>query len=467
MTDRSPQAIADFDSSSAMLRALSASLWGRGFPGLGLSQTLRPFVLATSYLPKPVRKLIYAWSGWLEAMPASALKDVRDETVSAWMASHYPQRKYPALMIGSSNGAIVHLCAALGIPWLPQTWLIPVRQSAIDPDDACQSMCVGMQLAPALLESNPNLQLHHMHDANQDRLMIRHMTYFRVKKLRLGPAYEAFIASRLEPGGTIFVVECGCSWPVTKLGERHYFQHGGVGGLSPDEYLHGSSRVKAYLKQQGSNYEIWRSPEANATAPEAEWGFETAMRDDIQRVADEHGYRIVRIAFNDPEDVSPLVADLYRWWYAQIGLAGYRLVVDSFILMDPHWTLRIGAVPFWTKFSVTPSADTLERYLESAPIYDHINIMLFSHGMDSVGVAPIERWRAALARAKVAGAFLGVDEAAYPADFAVFARYHEALKGCYRVIRAPDLLSLAELQRFLATRADRYAVRWLPFPHPT
>lgn len=53
-----------------------------------------------------------------------------------------------------------------------------------------------------------------------------------------------------------------------------------------------------------------------------------------------------RLIFTVPEDVSPLVADLYRWWYHARGVPGLRLLVDSFILMEPWWTPRTGSVPF-------------------------------------------------------------------------------------------------------------------------
>jgi hypothetical protein len=49
--------------------------------------------------------------------------------------------------------------------------------------------------------------------------------------------------------------------------------------------------------------------------PEAEWGFAPALRDDVEDFARRHGYRVQRVVFEDAEDVSPMVADLYRWWY--------------------------------------------------------------------------------------------------------------------------------------------------------
>ena len=39
-------------------------------------------------------------------------------------------------------------------------------------------------------------------------------------------------------------------------------------------------------------------------------------------------------------------------------------------------------------FDMESSADFLEHYLGGAAPYDHIRLMLFSHGVDSVGLAP-------------------------------------------------------------------------------
>src|SRR4029450_13636290 len=95
-----------------------------------------------------------------------------------------------------------------------------------------------------------------------------------------------------------------------------------------------------------------------------------------------------RVVFEEPEDMSPLVADLYRWWYGALGLADNRLVVDSFILMEPYWTIRTGSVPFWMVFNTEPSLRALTSYLRDAPSFDEVRLTLFSHGVDSIGLVP-------------------------------------------------------------------------------
>ena len=89
-----------------------------------------------------------------------------------------------------------------------------------------------------------------------------------------------------------------------------------------------------------------------------------------------------------------------------------------------------------------PSADALERYLQRSAAFDEIGIMLFSHGVESVGLAPIERWRSL-------GRLIGVDPRAYPRDFAVFVRYHYALREEFRArYPIPEPLPLTALEPF-------------------
>ena len=290
--------------------------------------------------------------------------------------------------------------------------------------------------------------------------MARRMAYFRVKRLRLGKAYERFLEENLSEGATLFVAKCGLKWPTTQVGERHIFQFGALGGATPDEFLHGSERVEDYLAGYGSHRKRWNPPEPDGERPEAEWGFDPILRADIERFARDRGYRVRRIIFEEPEDPSPLVAELYRCWYEERGLPTTRLLVESFILMEPWWTLRTGSVPFWMVFNMEPSAQALEHYLEGTKPYDHIHLMLFSHGVDSVGLAPIWRWRSILTRARKHGNLVGVDEGRFPRDFAAFVRYHADLKKVPTRYPMPGSRPLVRFDEFLDRAGYRYSVRW-------
>jgi hypothetical protein len=443
---RLPSAVAGFDSASAMAVSVARFLRGRDTPPLGkpAARALLPIARAASRLPVRAREAIYSAASGAEAQPPQRVAALDMDTVYAGVAELYPVRRYPAVLLGSSSGALVHLAAALGAPWLPQTLLLPVRQRRVPVDDPTRAAHAFDATARALLNRNPDLMLHHMHDPNQDRLTLRRVAYFRVKKTRLGPAYERFLAATLPRGASLILTECDQRWPTTRIAERHVFQFGAVGGLQPAQY-----RAR------------WSAPAPDGESPEAEWGFEAALRDDVIAFARRHGYRLRLVRFADPQDLSPLVADLYRWWYQQRGLPANRLLVESFILLEPWWALRTGCVPYWTTFPVEPAAEALADYLNQSDPYDFIHLTLFCHGVESLGLAPIDRWQALLRKARRAGAFAGVTPHRYPRDLATFFAYQGALRAITARYPIPQPLPLEALEEFLNHQGHRYPGIWV------
>jgi len=426
--------VAGFDSASAMVRVLGAALRGREAPMLAqfpspVERFLEPpadwLVGRIERLPAPALRSIYRRSGWLDAVPASRLTQVRADDLADWVVGHYPRRRYPVVFAGSSNGAVVHLAAALGVPWLPQTLLLAVRTGGLDPDDPAADMRAMTAAGRELLEHNPALELHHMHDPVQDRLMIARMAYFRVKFLRLPRPYREFLASCLEPGGTVVLVDCTTRWPVTTVGDRHVFQFGALGGATEREFREGGPRVAQFLRQQGVSRERWQPPAADRDSPEAEWGFAEPLAADIVAM----GHDVKRLRFGQPEDVSPLIAGLFRDWYSDSdgGMVSSRLLVSSFLLMDPLLTIRTRSVPYWALFGTQPSLDRLASYLSGTDPYDEIRLTVFPHGADSIGLPGVGGWEAVAASARRDGQLVAVDRDRYPRHFRALTGFHREL----------------------------------------
>jgi hypothetical protein len=216
------------------------------------------------------------------------------ETMSRWVLSQYPRRQYPAAMIGSTNGAAVHLGAAMGIPWLPQTLLICLRH-ANDPDEPKQVMDWGKAPAQRLLANNPGVSVYQMHDPNQDRVKVPRVVYFRLKQTRLSDRYKQFLVENLAPGATLFLLECQYTWLATRVSDRHFFQVGGAGMLSPEDYFDHSQQVAEFLRQHHSSYQYWEPPVPDGKFPESEWGFDPGLRDDVEAFARQHGYRFTSV----------------------------------------------------------------------------------------------------------------------------------------------------------------------------
>jgi hypothetical protein len=404
-------AVASFDSASALLAALARALEHRPFPYLGQSRLKVPLVYASAALPLPLRRRAYAIASGREGVKPDRLAEIDMERVAVWVAARYAGRSFPAVLIGSSNGALTHLAATCGIPWLPQTLLIPVRRPGSDPEDFRGAADFGVRHATQLLASNPGIQLHHMHDPNQDALSASQMAYFRVKWRRLPDAYLRFLQQRLLPGAPVVVVRDTSTWPVTRCAERHVFQAGAQGGMSAEEYL-----------------EAPDAPPPDETAAEAEWGLAGDIVDSVHAWAADNGHPVVEISYAHPQDPAGAVADTVRGWLQGQGEPADRLLVSSFIVHDPWRTIATGSVPFWTFFPVQRAALDLAAYLDRSA-YDDVDIMLFSHGVPSRGLADARTWQQLADRAHRRGRLLGVDAVAFPGDFTVFARYTKALRS--------------------------------------
>ncbi|MEP0886058.1 hypothetical protein NDI49_31480 [Trichocoleus sp. ST-U3] len=468
-----PHYIIGLDSATAALRATAKYLQGKELRSGDIAPGLMASLLdAASHLPDRWIERFSTFSGWADASSPRVLDEIRAETMSHWIVKQYPKRRYPAAMIGSSNGAAVHLCAALGIPYLPQTLLTCVRHSS-DLDDPKQKLEWAKEKVQRLLKKNPDLWAYQMHDPNQDRLKVGRLAYFRLKRTHLGSRLKQFLKENLEPGGTLFLLECQYTWLSTHAGERHLFQVGGKGELPPEAYFQDSQQIADFLRRHGSKHRQWNPPAPDGRYPESEWGFEPALRKDVEQFADEHGLRVRRIVFDFPQDLSPLVADLYRWWYQQRGLPSDRLFFESFTYLQPWWTLRLGLVPFWTVFNDQMSAQKLDNYLDTVKPYDEIYANLFSNGIESLGIASIDRWRSIINRARKHGQFIGVNEQQYPGDIASFIRHYTELKKLDGRYPIPEPLKLYELDNFLTAAGvseladverSRYPVRWIEHP---
>jgi hypothetical protein len=435
--------VAGFDSGTAMLRRLasfdavradgnagSAGSTGNGGDPDALgpgTHVLAAAATAANRAPRPLKERLYAASGGAEAVPRHRVADIDSDALAEWVTGHYGRGRRDVAFVGSANGALTHLAAALGARWLPQTLLIPVRRHGVPPEDGSEDLRRMRSTGEALVRANPDWRLHHMHDPVQDRLMIAHMCYFRVKWLRLPAAYRESLRETLPRGGTLVVSDCALRRPTTAVGERYVFQHGGFGGATQDELRHGGPRVRAYLRAYGSDYRAFTAPEPDGEHPEAEWGFAPELMADLEELAAQEGWRLVRLRYDEPESLSPAVADLYRDLYRRRGIPPNRLLAETFMLVEPYWALRTGSVPYWAVFNTEPSQRALADYLDRSEDFEEIRLGLFSHGVESVGMAGAADWARVLDRATKVGTFLGTDPEHYPRDFAVLFRFRREL----------------------------------------
>ncbi|QDP97494.1 hypothetical protein FOE78_17645 [Microlunatus elymi] len=401
--------VASFDSASVMHASIAAALRGRPFSNLGNPEWLGRVVRVAGRMPWPALRELYRRVGGAEGVRPHHLDQVDLGAVAEAFAAEFPPRNYPAVMIGSSNGALAHLAAVMQIPWLPQTLLVPVHRLG-DPDRPDQALEFGRQWGPALLRANPEIVLHQMHDSAQDRLMTARMTYFRVKWRSLHRAYLQFLTDRLAPGAPVFLINDQLRWPSTRVDERHWFQTGGLGGLSPREHL---SRPHA--------------PPPDGEAAEAEWGAEPEFVEAVRRWCDDHDHPLVEIGYTGPQQPAHPVADILRDWLAERGERTDTLIVPSFILSDPWRIANRALVPFWTYFAVQDALAALDRHLQTADSYRRVLVLAFQHGVSSPGIATADDFAAVIRKHGAEPTMLAVDPDRWPHDIGSLARYGAAL----------------------------------------
>lgn len=411
MSDLPPQRlVAGFDSATVMHSATVAALRGQPFSHLGHGMLAGAAARAGGRLPWPILRRVYTRFGASESIPPARLADVDMAAVARWLTEQYPRHRYPAALIGSSNGALTHLAAATQVPWLPDTVLLPVSRTA-DPHRPVDALRFGERTARPLLARNLDVALHHMHDQVQDELMVARMTYFRLKWQRLPAAYADFLSATLAPGAPVVLVDDRSRWPVVRVGERHVFQTGAQGGCEPQDYL---ARP--------------HTPQPDDHAAEAEWGADPLLGASLARWCRDHGHPLVSIVYRGPQAVAGPVADLLRNWYTARGETGDRLLVSSFVLMDPWRTINAAMVPYWTFFSVRPALDALDAYLANSASYRSVGLMLFQHGVSSPGIAEPQQWQQVIRRHGATSHFVGLDPGRFPHDIGSLGRYGPALR---------------------------------------
>ena len=425
--------VASFDSASVLLDATVAAVHGRSFPHLGHGPAAAAAIRAGGRLPWPLLRRLYTRLGASEGIAAGRTGDVDMSAIAGWFTSRYPRRRYPGVLVGSSNGALTHLAAAVQAPWLPGTVLVPVARTG-DPHRPGDALDFGRRTAPPLLERNPGVVLHHMHDQVQDELMVARMTYFRLKYRRLPEAYADFLATNLAPAAPVVVVNDTSTWPVVRVGERHVFQTGAQGGCLPRDYL---ARPL--------------TPAADDEVAEAEWGADAGLEDGLRRWCAEHGHPLVRLTYRGPQAPADAVATVLRTWYAERDEPTDRLVVASFVLADPWRMIATASVPYWTFFPVRPALEALDRYLEENPSYRNVDVMAFQHGVRSIGYAEPQQWMATIARHGAVPRLVGVEPRRAPHDIASLATYGPALA---RLPGAEHLWSPLPIDTALAGLAD-------------
>ena len=305
--------------------------------------------------------------------------------------------QFPAITVGAAlGGASAHLSLLLGGPFLPQAFVITLRGGSLD-GNVQTYFKRSAQLALGLADRNPDLMTIQHYDPVHDEWMTRYVNHLRFKLVGLPQTYVEFIRQRLQPGGAICFLDCQASWLRYRLGERSIFQVGGWGGISAQEYLEGSQRIRQYGHRIGLRHLDWRLPDLPLeSGPESEWGSEAGLGQALQEFCAREGYQFVRISLPEPHDFSRLAFFAARQALIDQGRQPAGVLVEMFSQFDATSALQGGLLPLWLVFNTLDSLNFLEEMSPEFPPGCPVFFSPLSTFTFTPDLVPWSRWEKAL-----------------------------------------------------------------------
>jgi hypothetical protein len=354
---------------------------------------------------------------------------------------------FPAITAGVTlGGATAYLSLALGAPFLPQTFVTTLKRGSLT-GDVNEYLQRSLDTALRIADENPGLMTIQHYDPVHDGWMTRFVNHLRFKLLDLPPAYAGFIKSRLEPGGAVVYLEGGASWLRYRVGPRSVFQVGGWGGISAEEFLEGSDRIRDYARKTGLKYTNWKLTDYPLErGPESEWGSEPGLDIALEAFCKIEGYRFVRISLPHPNDFSRLAFAAARRLLEKEDRQPAGVLVEMFSQFDAHAARQAGLLPLWLIFNTYDSLEYLKEMQAQFPAGKPAffsPLATFSLPPDRV---PFDEWAAALDRFKWIN--IGTRPSHYPADARALVKWAEPLRKWVEENRQPvtGRLEAEELQ---------------------
>lgn len=372
------------------------------------------------------------------------------EQLARWATSLYEgiDGSFDALIVGAPNGGVAHLAAATRAPFLSQHFLVSFRDPT-DADDIQSYFDRGTALARRVLSREPSVAVVNHYDPLHDRFLVRWVNHIRIKLLDLPQAYKDFIRRRLRPGGTLVFTDCRYSWLQYRVGPRHTFQVGGLGGVSDREFTAGRPDIESLRGAPGG----WSLPGMPVeTQAESEWGAVPPLGEVVEAFARANGYGFLALRGDHPEWYSRLALKAYRRLSDREGREPAGTLVEVFTQSNPIAPLVARLVPVWLPFNCTDSLGLLRQVRAALPADRPLlftPLSNFVHTPDTVGWGEYED---ALEGLDVR--VLGVRHRLFPSDPAGLWRPAQELARWCQRHRDPVgvRLGVGDLEAFAADR---------------
>ncbi len=416
-------------SSPIVTRAVAAGLQGEFCNNYEFPGWQKTFLSVLGSLPQGAARFSISHFQSISGLPPKVLDDFSIEELVRQRLNDYAQLpgNFPAVTVGAAlGGATTYLSLALGGPFLPQTFVTTLKQGART-GNVNEYLHRSLDIALRLADENPGLMTIQHYDPVHDGWLTRFVNHLRFKLLNLPRAYAEFIKSRLEPGGAVAYLEGGASWLRYRVGPRSVFQVGGWGGISAEEFLESSDRLRVYARSAGITLTDWKlKGYPLERGPESEWGSEPGMDTALEAFCKREGFRYVHIPLRQPNDFSRLAFSAAQRLLEKEGRPPSGVLVEMFSQFDSSAAMQSGLLPLWLIFNTDDSLDYLKEmrmhFPGGKPVF-FSPLATFSLPPDRV---PFDEWTAALDRFKWIN--IGTRRSHYPADAQALVKWAEPLR---------------------------------------
>jgi len=274
-------------------------------------------------------------------------------------------RRFDAIIFGAPNGGIVHLAAAMGIPYICSQFRVPIFVDSGSKDDLGPYAKIVEFVGKSWLARYNWSSVDCLADPIHDRMDMGHYAHVRAKFIDIPPVYGDFIQRHLKPRGTLIFVNVTYPWIKHRLQERMHLQVGGLGEITPKEYIEGSGRVDQFLEAEKSAHRGgWRLPEYELIErPESEWGTEPELKKSVQKYCNEKGYNLMILERDHPAGFNILAAHAMHLKHtADKGKCG-GYSINIFWGLCPTIVLRARLLSCWFTFTDKRSLEISEQQL--------------------------------------------------------------------------------------------------------
>ncbi|HBG73873.1 MAG: hypothetical protein A2X25_03110 [Chloroflexi bacterium GWB2_49_20] len=417
-------------SSPIITRAVAASLQGKYCDNLLIPSWQKQLLLGLGWFPQGVARQVISHFQTISGLSPKVLEDFSIVTLVNQRLNDYAKldKRFSCITLGAGlGGATTYISKALGGPFLPQTFVLTLKGGA-PTGDVNQYFNRSHKSALKIAEKNPEVITIQHFDPIHDGWLTRYVNHLRFKLLSLPSGYSDFIRDKLVPGGTLVYLDGQAEWLRYKVGPHSFFQVGGWGDISAQEFLDGSPRIQDYAMKSGLSHTNWKLDGfPSEHGAESEWGSEPGMADALEEFCATEGYRFVHICLPHPNDFSRLAFNTAIHLLEKSHQQPAGVLVEMFTQFDSQAAFQSGLLPLWLIFNTHDSLVYLEEMLSRFPPSKPVFFSPLATFSITPDIVPWSDWEKTLSGWDWIN--IGTRPSHYPSDSRAIVRWADPLRA--------------------------------------